>query len=221
MTQQVPEIIKAERDLTGLTAITFKGDPENIIKAFSDIRAGISWPVRALPGYLCILGLLSGAQVGQEGPLMLIYEREYLTSNELMSDAYNRANDLRFHRFYSDLKASEWQGFNFEFQRKVRHGLGARDIRLEHSYLAHDFGFGLHTIKRLSLARAFILPQTGILIEQLRQMTPDNLETDRPEYKFAAVNAFRFVVVAFDKFKNPVGKTQGTQEREISVKEWA
>ena len=43
----IPEIVKAQRDLMGQLAITFKDDEgKEFVKAFSELRAGISWPIR-------------------------------------------------------------------------------------------------------------------------------------------------------------------------------
>lgn len=218
----LPQIVKAERNLTGEIVITFKEEDKETETAFSDIRAGISWPIRSLPGYLCIMGLLSAAQVGQPKSLMLIYERTYEDNNKLMVDAYNRAHDLRFQRFYSDLKATEWHGFNREFQEKVRRGLGGGDIRLEHSYLAHDFRYGFEVVNRFGQSGCFIIPKSCLLSEQLRQMVPANLEVDRPENKFNAINGFRYAVVAFDKKRTPSGLGKEVEkERVISVQGWA
>ena len=147
---QMPEIVKAQRDLAGQLAITFKDDDgKEFVKAFSELRAGVSWPIRSLPGYLAILGLYSGAVFGKADSLMLLYEKEYSNSIDLMTDAYNRAHDLRFQLFYTNRQKGEWDGFNYEFQRKIRSGLGARDIRLNHSPFAADFMMGKDTIKAI------------------------------------------------------------------------
>ena len=42
-----------------------------------------------------------------------------------MTDAYNRAHDLRFQLFYTNRQKDEWDGFNYEFLRKIRSGLGS------------------------------------------------------------------------------------------------
>ena len=115
----VPEIVKTQRELTGRLAVTFKDDEgKEFVKAFSELRAGISWPIRDLPAYMAILGLYSGAVFGKPDSLMLLYEKEYPDSILLMTDAYNRANDLRFQLFYTNRNKTAWDGFNHQFQKR-------------------------------------------------------------------------------------------------------
>jgi hypothetical protein len=219
---KVPEIVKAQRDLSGQLAITFKDDEgKEFEKAFSELRAGISWPIRSLPGYMAILGLYSGAVFGKPDSLMLLYEKEYTNSIELITDAYNRANDLRFQLFYTDRQKGEWNGFNYEFSRKVRGGLGSRDIRLNHSPFAQDFMMGKDTIKRLAQEKALHIPTASLFMKQILDFGPERMKTEHPEHEFHAINGVRYVLVAWDlQNKNP-GRASGEGERKISVQGWA
>ena len=129
---------------------------------------------------------------------MLVYESEYPDSLELMTDAYNRAHDLRFQTFYTDRQKLDWKGFNFDFEKKIRGGLGGRDIRLKHSPFANDFVLGKDTIRRFGGQKAFFdLPRASILVDQLSNIQPQDMDTDHPEYKFHAINAFRYLLVAW------------------------
>ena len=219
----LPEILKAERNLMGSISIKFKGEQGEFEKAFSDIRAGISWPIKALPGYVCILGLLAGTSHPAPASLVLLYEKEYPSYTDLLSDAYNRAHDLRFNLFLTDTGAVQWQAFNTEFSRRVRSLSSTTQIRLRHSYMAHDFRMGLDTVNRLGTAGAFVLPKTGILAGQLKDMRPDSLDVDRPEHKFHAVNGFRFVVMELERerAKKAQVRRAGEPERQGDVKGWA
>jgi hypothetical protein len=219
---KVPEIVKAQRDLSGQLAITFKDDEgKEFEKAFSELRAGISWPIRSLPGYMAILGLYSGAVFGKPESLMLLYEKEYSNSIELMTDAYNRANDLRFQLFYTDRQKGEWNGFNYEFSRKIRGGLGSRDIRLNHSPFAQDFMMGKDTIKRLAQEKALHIPTASLFMKQILDFGPERMKTEHPEHEFHAINGMRYVLVAWDlQNKNP-GRASGEGDRKISVQGWA
>ncbi len=217
----MPEIIKAQRDLTGKLAIAFKGDDgKEFETAFSDIRAGVSWPIRSLPGYLAILGLYSGAVLGNTDSLMLIYEKQYSNSIDLMTDAYNRAHDLRFQLFYTDRRKGDWEGFNFEFQRKIRSGLGAGDIRLNHSPFAPDFMMGKDTIKRFVEKKAIHIPLASLFMRQLMDFGPKTIKTEHPEHEFHALNGVRYVLVAWDLQGKYQERTFG-EGRKISVEGWA
>jgi hypothetical protein len=221
----MPQIVKTQRELTGEFSVTFKsgdGEGKEFTKAFSEIRAGVSWPIRLLPGYIAIIGLYAGSIFGKENSHMLIYEREYPSSIELMTDAYNRANDLRFHHFYTDMQNTAWQGFNIDFQKRIRTGLGSKDIRIIHSPFAQDFIIGKDVIKRMAGQKALNIPSASILMNQLRNMTPQDLDCERPDQKFHAINALRYVLVAWDQMKSrPRGESRGEKERSISVEGWA
>jgi hypothetical protein len=219
----LPQIVKAERDLTGAVSIRFKGEDGEFENSFRDIRAGVSWPIKALKGYMCIVGLLSATSIAGRASLMLIYEKEYGSYTDLLADAYNKAHDLRFNQFYTDTGAVDWQGFCMEFNRRVKTLTGAQAIRLHHSYMAHDFRIGLDTVNRLGAAGSFVLPKTGILAGQLKEMRPESLDVDRPEHHFNAINGFRYVVMEFERerSKRVHGKAAPAPARTVDVKGWA
>jgi hypothetical protein len=219
----MPQIQKAQRDLMGQIAVTFKGDDgKEFERYFSEMRAGISWPIRDLPGYVAILGLFSGAIFGKADSLMLVYEKEYRDSVELITDAYNKANDLRFRIFYTNLKHPEWRGYNDDFYRKIRSGLGARDIRLMHSRYENEFSRGKDVINRLASENAFHIPSASLLMTQLRNMKPKHMQTENPEHIFHAVNGFRYLLVQWELEKDSRRvQTPREEERKITVKGWA
>lgn len=200
--KNMPKLIKAERDLTGLLTVKFEDqDPgtreKEITRTFAEIRAGIAWPFRAVPGYTCILGHFAAVPWGAEKSTMLLYEAKYPDASQLMNDAYNKARDLRFQVFYTDCQKIEWRGFIYEFGKKIQQGLGGRDIRLKHSPFPNDFVLGKDRIKRLIEKKAVILPTAAILTEQLGNIRTTDLDTEHPEYNFPAVNAFRYLIVGW------------------------
>ena len=222
--KNLPKVLKAERDLGGQLTIKFEDlDPgakdKEFTHAFSEIRAGIAWPFRSVPGYLCVLGLFAGARFGSEKATMLIYEAKYLDAMELMTDAYNKARDLRFNVFYTDCSKVEWRGFIHEFSKKIMRGLGGRDIRLKQSPFPNDFVYGKDKIKEIMIRKGFVLPTAARLTEQLGNIRSADLDTDHPEYTFPAVNAFRYLVVGWENDLS--AKRSGRSENEISPLGWA
>ena len=212
----MPEIKKTERDLNGQFVINFinKDDGKEFSRAFSELKAGIFWPLRGFPGYLCIAGLFSLTLFGKEDSLMLVYEKEYKNAIELMTDAYNRAADLRLQEFYTNVLLPGWKGYNFEFQRKIRTNLRARDIRLKGSPFADDFAYGKDVIKRLASQKALLIPLNSLLMSQLRDIRPEDLQADRGEERFHAITGFRFPIVAWDYQVSAAARRGGPTNRE-------
>jgi hypothetical protein len=219
---EIPNPLKAQRELTGQLAITFlNGDTgKEFVRSFTELRAGISWPIRALPGYMAIVGLYSGAVFGKPDSLMLLYEKEYPDSIQLMTDAYNKANDLRFQLFYTNRQKDEWNGFNSQFLRKIRE-LGSRDIRLNHSPFAADFMMGKDVIKRLASEKALHIPKASLFMKQIYDFSPDRMNSDHPEHEFHAMNGMRYILVPWDLQGKNMGSPAGGGERKISVAGWA
>ncbi len=222
---QMPEIKKTERDLMGQFTIDFvnKDDGKEFTNAFTELRAGISWPIQEFPGYMCVLGLFSGAVFGTENTLMLVYEREYENAVQLMTDAYNCAADLRLTKIHTNCQLPDWKGYNLEFDRKIRSKLGARGLRLHHSPFAEKFAYGKDYIKRLANEKALVIPSDSLLMTQLRGITPDDLRGDRAGERFHAINGFRFLIVAWDLEVNAAAGRQGpsNQDARESVLGWS
>ncbi len=218
--KNTPKILKAERDLTGRLTIDFEDLDEDakekkFTKAFEELRAGISWPIRRVQGSAVILGLYSGCRFGSEGSSMLVYEKKYDTAPELIQDLYNRAHDLRFQVFHTDPLRPEWKGFVHEFQKRIRLGLGGRDMRIIPSPFPNDFILGKDIILRLIRSKAFDLPTASLLRQELAAISPDDLDAENPEYKYPLANAFRYLAVAWQenayrgKVKVPTGPDVG------------
>ncbi len=219
MSDRIPEIVKAKRDLVGSISITLKDDAgKEFEKAFASLRSGICWPFRAMPGYFCVVGLLSGAQVGAEGSMMLVYEREYQTTNDLMLDVLNRVRDLRIAALATDRDNPNWIGFNADFDRKAREQY--RDLALKHSPYATDFQYGVDVIRRWGRMKAISLPPQTIIMDQLRSMTPADLQSETPQNRFHAVNGLRYVAVLYDlqaRRHVPLGFGQSSGRAEPTV----
>ena len=221
MSEFVPEIIRAERDLQGGVALYFKepvrGEDKDL--SFSLIQAGIAWPVRDKPGYVCIIGLLAGAKPCSPGSMMLIWEKEYSSYIDLTKEVLNKARDLRFLNFWTDRRHPDWSGFNFHFIQFAR-SMG--DIRLWHSPFAEDFQFGVDITQRWGNDRVIDLPANSILLKQLLQMQPSDLAGERPGEKFNAVNAYRLLVAAYEKVAMRTPEMMPRESERVATPEgWA
>lgn len=208
----ISTIIKAKRDLIGLVTIDFKdSEGKEFNKTFTHIKAGICWPLRDKPGYVCIVGLLSGAQIGQKDSMMLIYEREYKTNTDMMLDISNLARDLRISELLTDRKHHEFQAYNSDFDKYIKAGLP--DLRLTNDRFASDFQYGLNVIRRWAKDMVIKLPVQSKLAVQLHNISLKDLESERPDLKFNAVNAFRYLVCSYERQKiRPYSEQLGFKE---------
>lgn len=203
----LPEILKSTRDFSGSVSVEFKAqDPgkENEKRNFQLIRGGISWPVRALPAYLCILGWYSGTLAGGEKSIRLLYEYRFPSFTSLMVAAANLAKDLRFTEFYSDLMKPEWGAFHDSFQRLIQHSREFGEVRLRHAPFADDFIYGTGILQNWLRARTLHMPASCIFRSQLLSVKEEDLKMEKPEHRFEAINAMRYLAMAFEKDKEKV-----------------
>lgn len=170
---------------------------------------------------MVVLGLLAGVKrLGVPIPdsIHLLHEAAFKTSDEVAKGAYNKALDLSFSHFYTDMTAMEWRGFNFDFNQSLVKLWGGKAMRLAHSPMAHDFMIGLDCLKRYGQVKALVMPEESLALRQIREIQPEDLKKERPELDFNAVNALRYAVVSYDRIRpGPEIKDQ----REITVKGWA
>lgn len=198
-------VIKAKKSKNRITHRVAKQDGSTEIKEYSAIRGGLSWPMGTVPAYHCILGeefvyINRDDEKVQRGKLHLLSEHEY----------QDMSIDLMFARLTDDVVLlhcgtvythtdQEYQDYleayqDFCFEKKVRLGC------LEQAPFADNFELGTKKIFDWMRTGKLVLPEKSIIREQLKRIAKQEL-SDKPEDKFYAINALRFAVGAFHKFK--------------------
>ena len=206
--ETLPEIVKCQRDFAGSVSVEFKGEPgkANEKRNFEIIRGGISWPIRSLPAYLCVIGQYSGVLPGAPLSIRLLLEMQFPTTENLLIAAANVAKDLRFSEYYTDLLRPEWAGFRSRFRAYIQQSREFREIRLLHSPHADDFVFGFDLLKKWLDKGVLEWPTRSIVRHQAQSLTNEDLQSDNPENKFDGINGLRYVAVSFDQPRKPRGK---------------
>jgi hypothetical protein len=212
------KVVKGMRDLGGTVLLTLEdkeGKQRELL--FSGIRCGISWPTDNCPGYFCVLGLLNAAKPGDPGSFLFLMEGEEEVGDVLAEKCINVAKDLHFFEFFTDRRKSEWMGFGANMDRVLRSHLGG--LKLSHVLFAENFTLGRDLIKRWGKNGALKIPDDSIVHAQLVGKEPQNI-TGPQENQLYAINALRYVALAFDKI--PIRKERDTsKDRVITVRGWA
>lgn len=212
------KVVKGMMDLGGTVLLTLEDKEKKQREVlFSGIRCGISWPTDNFPGYFCVLGLLNAAKPGDPGSFLFLMEGEEEVGSALVEKCINVAKDLRFSEFFTDCRKPGWMGFIDDMNRALRPHRGY--MRLSHVMLAENFSYGRDLIKKWGRNGALKIPDDSVVHAQLVGKEPQNI-TGPQEDQFYAINALRYVALAFDKIA--IRKERDpSRDRVITVKGWA
>ena len=175
-------------------------------KLFSSIKAGLSWPTSSSPGFYCLLGeeyRVPGRfenPKAEKGKLILLADHESKSPfpDKLFDPLTDDCTLFHCDSIYTDLKNHEGDVGIFRdwmYDKNMR-------VDLVEAPFSDSFGLGVSLIRRWADASLLELPE-GSLREQLKKLTAADLE-ESPETRFYAVNALRFVVSAFEKYRPPI-----------------
>jgi hypothetical protein len=174
-------------------------------KEYRAIRGGISWPVMEenLPGYYCILGE-EYSKWTDRGKLILLREHEapdVLTSlatffSKLTDDAKLYLCET-FYAVIGELQGEDCSGYAEALQHFMHEKQTAG--YLEEAPWADRPDLGLYHIKSWMAKAQLELPEGGLVREQLKMVETDKVKQLPQRYN--AVNALRFVVCGFEKYK--------------------
>jgi hypothetical protein len=197
-------VIKAERSDGIIIHHLDTKDAEKIIR-YADIRAGLSWPTEEAPGYYCILGeryedFLRFEGIERRGELRLLAEYQY--EGVSLSDLFARLTDdlamLECQSIYTDTEEpflGHVETF-WEFRSKT----GAKMGNLTQAPYAANWLLGVSWIQDWIRSRLLSIPETSAAYSQLKSIAKSDL-AESPENRFFAVNALRYVVGAFHKYR--------------------
>jgi len=175
-------------------------------RKFQDIRGGISWPTTKAPAYFCIIGqeYLAPDYMGnstQPGTKILLaeYESEALHMLPFYEKLLDRTNQMQCRNLYAELAAGKIScGYQSDLIEHAR-SRGNSLCRVDHAFDADDFILGLSRIKGSIDNSDLIIPDDSIVIDQLRDITRQDLE-EHPDQVFHAINGLRHVISSFFRY---------------------
>lgn len=206
-------VAKARRREDGIIVHELDSGEEKLYLA---VRGGLSWPFMAekvSPAYYCIVGeeLISAAQrkENQRGKLILLSEHE-APDILLLSPFFMKLTDdvklLECNTFYTvteKFQGEDYSGYTEAFRKFIyEEQIG---VHLEEAPWADKPDLGVFYINEWMKKGLLELPEGSLVRNQLR-MTVAEKVNQLPQM-FNAVNALRFVVCGFEKYKpNPTPK---------------
>jgi hypothetical protein len=200
-------VIKAERK-GGIIVHTLHNGEQT---KYAAIRGGISWPLVSenIPAYYCIVGeeyVPASRYEGQSalrGKLHLICEYDapdiYLSLSVFFSRLTDDITHLLCNDFYGiteTYKGEDYQGYvealqNSTYANKV-------SVSLQEAPWAEKPDLGIQHIMTWQKKGLLDIPTDSILYDQIKQLQPGDLKQIET---LQAVNAFRFVISAFEKYR--------------------
>jgi len=196
------EITRAYRDeATGLIFHETGGYPHYL---YRDIRAGLSWSVKSLPAYFCILGELSAKNEFKRYPVVFLCEYESKDLDDLFHKLTDDAVKVSCESIYADI-ANKNECYREAFSA-FRRETETRDLYLRQAPWAENFQHGVNLFREYSKKNALEIEGAIILRQQFRRLYESVLE-EKPEEEFYAINALRFVLGSFKKYGVTKGMT--------------
>jgi hypothetical protein len=201
------KIMKAERQNN---IIVHTIDTGESIK-YNSIRGGICWPVLSenIPAYYCIVGeeLVPQTrfedQVRQRGRLQLICEHAVQNIYLSLSGFFSRLTDDTSYLLCTELygitetyRGEEYQGYVEALQACTYESKVS--LSLYEAPWAEKPDIGVLHIMNWQKKGLLEIPPDSTLYHQMKQLKPEDLKQIEA---LNAVNAFRFVVSAFEKYR--------------------
>lgn len=175
------------------------------LKEYRAIRGGISWPLMEenLPGYCCIFGE-EWVRWTEHGKLILLSECEAPDIRTSLTTFFTKLTDesrlYRCETFYTVTKefhGEDHSGYAEAFQKFTYE----KEItaHLEEAPWADNPDLGIYHIQAWMGKGLLELPEGSLVREQLRRV--ENSKVNQVPQMFNAVNALRFVICSFEKYK--------------------
>lgn len=198
-------VIKAGRNENGITTHTIATKGGEKILRYHDIRAGLSWPTEAAPGYYCILGeqyqdVQRFEGLERRGELLLLAEHEFagISLNELFAKLTDDTSMLECRSIYTDTEEA-FRG-HVEAYWEFSYKAGVKAGNLTQAPYTGNFLLGVSWIQDWAKSGLLSIPETSLVYSQLKTISKADL-AESPETRFYAINALRFVVGAFHKYR--------------------
>jgi len=201
-------VVKARRREDGIIVHQLDNGGE---KQYLAVRGGLSWPVMAdklsLPAYYCVVGeeLISAAQrkANQRGKLILLSEYEAPDILSLPAFFTKLTDDVKilecstFYTVTEEFQGEDYSGHAETFRKFVYEKQAA--VHLEDPAWVERADLGIFYINEWMRKGLLELPEGSLVRNQLRMVVAEKV--NQLPQTLNAVNAFRFVVCGFEKYK--------------------
>lgn len=208
-------VTKSEMADNGMITHTIVTKGDDKVLHYHDVRGGLSWPTEAAPGYYCILGEKYSETyrfegMNRRGELRLLAEREFngISLNDLFAQLTDDTAMLECRSIYTDTE-EPFKGHVETFWEFV-HKKGVKTGSLTEAPFVDNFLLGISWIQDWVKEGLLSIPETSVIYSQLKTISKADL-AESPEDRFPAINALRFVVGAFYKYRT--GQTRFTPNR--------
>ena len=207
-------VVKARRRENGIIVHELDNGES---KEYLAVRGGLSWPLMAgeklLLAYYCTIGeeLIPAAQrrENQRGKLILLSEYEapdILSLPEFFTKLTDDAKLFECNTYYAitkEFQGEDYSGYTETFQKFMYEK--QITVHLEEAPWADRPDLGIYYINEWTQKGLLELPEGSLVRNQLRMMVAERV--NQLPQMFNAVNALRFVVCGFEKYKpNPTPK---------------
>ena len=161
-----------------------------------DIRGALVWPTLNSPGYYCIFAQRNDSTPQGKLPLQLLGETVEELPKHIFQNLMKDAKRLGCYEFYNDYQDGNEELIRafYEYSRYQRNA----NIKFTKAPFSKSFHIGILLIKEWVKNNALNIPNNTILRDQLKNIDTADL-TEKPEEKFFAVNALRFIVATVEK----------------------
>ncbi len=208
------------RTHNNLLVIEVKDDSGKLSEVnFTGTRVGLSWPnSENTGGYFVMVGQEAKPSILGVRPLWIISEYKALTLDGLFMKMFNAMGLYGCFEIFSDV-SDRYRSYIIAIDTYRRKDRNLQDIRLKEAPYADQFLKGNDTItKWIKVIKGLTIPKEFCIHSQLREIRQDDLD-HRPEEKFFAINALRYVLEAFETSSIPEVKTRPV-ERGVPPGAW-
>jgi|GEM_PF-3737870 len=185
--------------------------------AYSGIRAGLTWPMASSSGYFAIVGRSEYPNSANEHRLDVLAEGESSRLTDLFKSVAASSAKMQCGRILAD-RSEKFGPYLAEFDRYCRDNELSLHISDSPWSAPEHFEFGLFRIKEKLSKNALEIHNCPILKGQLGRISETDLQSERPEIQFYAIDALRLVLESFTHSGADSGKATLQEHKEFKAK---
>lgn len=192
---------------------------DGVLRLYSDVRAGISWPSRKNPAYFCVvaeeyLGIFKNPENPENrGKLHLIQEQEMsgLSVDRMCRALYDAATLYTIREFYADLH-DDYAEY-YDAIRDYGYNREMSGLLIVDAPFKGNFAAGLAMVYDWRRENLLEIDETTLAHAQTKGMTQTLLDQPDVDLINHAANALRFAVSGFYRFRPNCYQRKGAWRR--------